>query len=217
MPVSPVNSPDEDDCIRASSDIDTAGRERPPQRWPGAARPRDTGVVHAPLSIRHPGAVAGGRHTAPSALDDLDADNLLSLSVFGPQRWREVRAHWRCQCAWRFECWGTSSLPALVPRLGGVPSQPGKETAASSPATCGRLPKPPSRRGPRSAAPPEAQGAGSGSTLLAACCPTLTCLRQPRHCQSLLPKAPLASNGGVAEPPLYPTCLPSMYARSTFE
>jgi hypothetical protein len=48
MPVSPVDSPDEDDCMRASSDIDTAGRERPPQTMArGPHGPRNTGVVHA--------------------------------------------------------------------------------------------------------------------------------------------------------------------------
>jgi hypothetical protein len=31
IPVSPVDSPEEDDCTRASWDIDAAGRERPQQ------------------------------------------------------------------------------------------------------------------------------------------------------------------------------------------
>jgi hypothetical protein len=114
-------------------------RAAPASRYRGRSRP---------AFCPPPGRAPGGRHTAPSDLDDQDADNLLSLSVFGPPRWREVRAHWRRQRAWRFECSGTSSVPALVPRLAGFPSQPGEEAAALSPArdsidsrACGRCGK----------------------------------------------------------------------------
>ena len=71
--------------LRASSDIDTAGRERPPQTmaWgrtghatPGSFTPRFPSAIRARSH--------GGRHTAPSACDDLDAHNLLSRSVFWP-------------------------------------------------------------------------------------------------------------------------------------
>lgn len=107
------------------------GVNDPHRPWPGPHGPRGTGVVHAPRSIRHQGALTGGRQTAPSARDDLEAHNLLSRIGFRPRCRREVRAHDGRQRAWRFECWGTSSIPALVPRLAGFPSQPGTETAAS--------------------------------------------------------------------------------------
>jgi hypothetical protein len=146
-------------CVNLKPDIETCIKPMPVLRWirrrrttaraphrtstprgvndptddgPGPHRPRDTGVVHAPLSAHRLGAHALGRHTAPSDLHDLDAHNLLSRSIFGPPCWRRVRAPWRRQRAWRFECWGTSSLPALVPPLTGFLAQPGKETAASS-------------------------------------------------------------------------------------
>lgn len=48
IPVSPVDSPDEDDCMRASSDIDTAGRERPPQR--GASRAAPASPFELPIA-----------------------------------------------------------------------------------------------------------------------------------------------------------------------
>jgi hypothetical protein len=108
--------PDEEDCMRASSDIDTAGRERPPQRGAsGPHRPRDTGVVHVPVSVRHPGALTGGRHTAPSAPDDIDARNLMPRGILPPGRSRRASVRVRCQRAERPKRWGTSSLPALVP------------------------------------------------------------------------------------------------------
>jgi hypothetical protein len=91
------------------------GVNDPHRRWPGAARATQHRGRSRPLSDHRLGAHALGRHTAPSDLDDLDAENLLSLSVFGPLRWRELRAHWRRQRAWRFECWGQVHFGHLSP------------------------------------------------------------------------------------------------------
>lgn len=108
------------EAARASPDIDTARRERPPRtRARGPHGPRRTGVVHAPLSVHRLGAHIGGRHTAPSDRDDDGACNLhcrLTLAArTSPSRHRAARM----ASSLVFATMGTSSLPALVPLSGG--------------------------------------------------------------------------------------------------
>ncbi len=118
--------------MRASADTDTAGRERPPRTWAGPHRPRGTGVVHAPPSVHQSGALPGGRHKAPSDLDDLDGHNLPSQSVLAAAPSINGGGLAMNARASGSQLRGTRSFPALVPALGRTFSgSPGKEIAVS--------------------------------------------------------------------------------------
>lgn len=82
---------------------------------PGPHRPRGTGVVHAPLSVHHPGAQSGGRHKAPSGLDEVSALNLLLRRGLAAAPLGDARPGTGSGHASRLKGQGTSSLAALVP------------------------------------------------------------------------------------------------------
>jgi hypothetical protein len=84
---------------------------------PGPHRPRGAGVVHAPLSVHHPGAPSGGRHKAPSGFDEVSAHNVLLRRGLAAAPLGDARPGSGSGHASRLKGRGTSSLAALVPLL----------------------------------------------------------------------------------------------------